>query len=170
MTSVYLQLCLEGLTWPLLLHGRWQAIQQASNLAKPPPSQRRLLPTQCRFGIKGQQSIDIVSQSEADNNEADDEENRAAENNVNENAGATSGHSSDYYASVQRRLDRLESNMTTTSHAISAQYADSMYKRLMNDPVRLQWRLMAQVLDRLCFCIYFIILVLSYIFFYPKSY
>ena len=76
---------------------------------------------------------------------------------------------------VNRRLERIESTVTrildsrsVTSHQNPHNNPETIYRQLMNDPVRLQWKLMAAVMDRLCFCIYFIIIILSYIFFFPR--
>ncbi len=42
--------------------------------------------------------------------------------------------------------------------------------RHLSDPVYLEWKLISLVIDRLCFCLYFIVIVLAHIFFYPLPY
>ena len=78
--------------------------------------------------------------------------------------GANRRHSSGSgYITIQRRFSRIEK----TVEKIAANNLLYKYRRLY-DPVYLEWRLIAHVIDRTCFVIYLVALILAQIFFYPR--
>ena len=141
---------------------------------RPPGSiQRRLLPTRQCFQPQG--SVDIVSQNDMDISMDHLQNGRSQDDDPTEVVTSPGDHPP---SGVNRRLERIESTVTRildsqsmASHNNSGYtngYTAEMYRHVLNDPTRLQWKLIAAVMDRLCFCIYLIIIILSYILFFPR--
>ncbi len=70
-------------------------------------------------------------------------------------------------SNLKFRLSKLENGLMQLLKRTSVPDKSHRFYRRMYDPLHLQWMLVSQVVDRICFCLYIIVLIVSFVFYFP---